>query len=146
MPLSADKIADLRLKHLEMLQSVVTRMAAQCATLKNYCVSISVAIAGFAISLQRPIVALLSLVPIFAFAFLDGRYLQLERRFRRRFDEVRAEGWDAQPAFDMGNKANPVSPYWSAFYSWSVLGFYGPLGVVLVLAVVIARQLYDKLL
>lgn len=146
MPLSPEKIADLRLKQLESLQGVVTRMAAQCATLKNYCVTISVAIAGFAITLQRPIVALLTLVPILAFAFLDARYLQVERRFRKRFDAVAAEGWDSSPTFNMGNKDNPVSPYWPAFFSWSVAGFYLPLAVVAVLAVAIARQVYDKLL
>src|SRR4051794_13614111 len=97
MALSPEKTADLRLKQLEMLQSVVARMAAQSATLKNYCVTISVAIAGFAITLQRPIVALLTLVPILAFAFLDARYLQQERRFRGRFDAVTAEGWDTSP-------------------------------------------------
>lgn len=146
MPLSPEKIADLRLKQLEILQGVVTRMAAQCATLKNYCVTISVTIAGFAITLQRPIVALLTLVPILAFAFLDARYLQVERRFRRRFDAVAAEGWDTSPTFDMGNKNNPVSPYWPAFFSWSVAGFYLPLAVLAVMAVGIARQVYGKLL
>ncbi|WP_338828334.1 hypothetical protein [Bradyrhizobium sp. 27S5] len=91
-------------------------------------------------------VALLTLVPIFAFAFLDARYLQLERRFRERFGVVAAEGWDTPPNFDMGKKADPVSPYWSAFFSWSVAGFYLPLAVVAVMAVGIARQVYDKLL
>ncbi|WP_316166888.1 MULTISPECIES: hypothetical protein [unclassified Bradyrhizobium] len=134
------------MKQLEMLQGVVARMAAQCATLKNYCVTISVAIAGFAITLQRPIVALLTLVPILAFAFLDARYLQVERRFRKRFDAVAAEAWDTWPIFNMGSKDNPVSPYWPAFFSWSVAGFYLPLAVVAVLGVAIARQVYDKLL
>lgn len=80
-----------------MIQAVVSRMSSQCATLKNYCVTISVALAGFAITLQRPVAALLTLVPILAFAFLDVRYLQLERRFRERFDAVTAEGWDTPP-------------------------------------------------
>jgi hypothetical protein len=114
--------------------------------LKNYCVTISVAIAGFAITLQRPIVALLTLVPVLSFAFLDALYLQVERRFRKRFDAIAAEGWDTSPTFNMGNKDNPVSPYWPAFFSWSVAGFYLPLAVVGLLAVTIARQAYDKLL
>jgi hypothetical protein len=146
MPLSPEKIADLRLKHLEMIQAAVSRMASQCATLKNYCVTISVALAGFAITLQRPVVALLTLVPILSFAFLDARYVQLERRFRERFDAVTAEGWDTLPNFNMGKKADPVSPYWSVFFSWSVAGFYLPLAVVAIAAVTIARQVYDKLL
>ncbi|SED04468.1 hypothetical protein [Bradyrhizobium erythrophlei] len=146
MPLSPEKIADLRLKQFEMLQGVVARMSAQSATLKNYCVTISMAIAGFAITLQRPIVALLTLVPILSFAFLDARYLQQERRFRGRFDAVAAEGWETPPTFEMGKTANPVSPYWSAFFSWSVAGFYLPLVIVAVTAVAISRQVYDKLL
>lgn len=146
MTLSPEKTADLRLKHLEMIQAVVNRMATQCATLKNYCVTISVAVAGFAITLQRPIVVLLTLIPILSFAFLDARYLQLERRFRARFDAVTAEGWEAPPNFNMGKATDPVSPYWSAFFSWSVAGFYLPLAVVAIAAVALARQVYDKLL
>ncbi|CCD87632.1 protein of unknown function [Bradyrhizobium sp. ORS 285] len=68
---------------------------------------------------SRPVVALLTLVPITAFTFLDARYLQLERRFPQSFDTVAAEGWDRSPSFNMAKKTDPGSSYWSAFFSWS---------------------------
>ena len=63
MELDPGKIAELRVKHLEMVQGVVARLAGQGATIKNYCITVTTAVCGFAISLQRPFVALLALFP-----------------------------------------------------------------------------------
>jgi hypothetical protein len=60
MTISPDKVAELRLKHLEMLQSAVARMAGVGVTIKNYCITITTAVCGFSITLQRPSVALLA--------------------------------------------------------------------------------------
>jgi hypothetical protein len=75
----AELAAELRVKHLEMIQSIISRIAGYGATLKNYCITLVTAICGFAVSLNRPGVALLSLLPIVMFALLDAKYLEIER-------------------------------------------------------------------
>jgi uncharacterized protein (DUF486 family) len=81
--ISPEKIAELSVKHLEMIQAVVARLASYGAALKNYCLTLTTAVCGFAITLQRPLVAALALLPIVIFAVLDAQYLQVERRLRR---------------------------------------------------------------
>ena len=98
MTISPDKVAELRLKHLEMLQSAVARMAGVGVSLKNYCITLTTAVCGFSITLQRPLVALLALLPITTFALVDAQYLRIERRFRALFDRVRSEDWGTFPA------------------------------------------------
>jgi hypothetical protein len=89
--LSTDKIADLHVKHLELIQAIVTRCANYSATLKNYCITLATALAGFAITLHRPLVTLLSLLPIILFGLLDAQYLRIERRFSVRHEQQRPE-------------------------------------------------------
>lgn len=98
---NSDKFADLRVKHLEMIQSVIARMAGQSAVLKNYCVTLTTVVAGFGITLERPIAVLIGWLPITIFALLDAKYLRLERHFRSRFDVIRKEKWSVRPTFEI---------------------------------------------
>ncbi|MET4215739.1 hypothetical protein ACVWWG_006963 [Bradyrhizobium sp. LB7.2] len=133
MTISAEKIADLRVKHLEMLQSLITRMAGYGASFKSYCITVTTTVVGFGFTLHRPLVSALAILPILAFAFADAQYLRVERRFRGAFNLIRAEGWEQIPSFEINLDHAPAQPYWSAVTSWSILGFYGPLGIVAIL-------------
>src|SRR5690348_8711135 len=97
MAISTDKIADLRVKQLEMVQGIVARIASYGANLKNYCITLTTAICGFAISLQKPLVTVSAVVPIVIFALLDAQFLRVERRFRGLFDQLRLEDWSTPP-------------------------------------------------
>jgi hypothetical protein len=145
MSLEASKIADLRVKHLEMVQVVISRIAGQGATLKNYCLTLTTALCGFGITLQRPLVALLALLPITIFALLDAQYLRLERRFRGLFDKVRTDDWGGVPNFEISSTSAPSASYWAALLSWSIAIFYVPLAIAVMIVVIIARQAYGRL-
>jgi hypothetical protein len=136
-PLSPDKIADLRVKHLELLQAIVARIAGNSASLKNYCVTLTTAICGLAITLHQPVIVLLALLPIVVFAVLDARFLHIERRFRGLFDRIRQEDWATPPSFEIGLRTAPAVSYWGTLCSWSIVIYYGLLliGVVMVVAV-----------
>jgi hypothetical protein len=129
-----DKYLEMRMKHLELIQGVINRMSGYSATLKNYCITLVVAVVGFAFTVKQGNLVALSALAVMAFAYLDARYLQLERAYRSLFEDTRLQDWDARPLFDLrpGNINN--HPYWQAVVSWSVLAFYGPvLAVVLLL-------------
>jgi hypothetical protein len=143
---SADKTVELWVKHLEMVQGVVARLANYGATLKNYCLTLTTAVCGFAITLQRPLVALLALVPILIFAVLDAQYLRIERRFRGLFDQLREKDWSQLPTFEIGLKAAPPSGYWDAFTSWSIFIFYVPLAFAVGAVVLVAGCIYGRYL
>lgn len=136
--LAPEKIADLRVKHLEMIQSIIARLAGYGATLKNYCVTLTTAVCGFSITSHKPMVAILAFLPIIVFALLDAQYLRVERQFRSFFDKLRKEDWNHVPSFDLNLNAAPSAPYLSALWSWSIFNFYAPLSLgvaVVVLAV-----------
>lgn len=135
MTVSAEKIAELRVKHLEMLQALITRMAGYGASFKSYCITVSTAVIGFAFTLHRPAVAALALLPVIAFGIADAQYLRVERRFRAVFNLVRAEGWDVMPSFDINLDSAPKQSFRSSATSWSIVWFYAPLAIGVLVAV-----------
>ncbi len=144
MTMAPDKLADLRVKHLEMVQSVISRLAGQCANMKNYCLTLTTAVCGFAITLQKPIVVAVAMLPIIVCALLDAQYLTLERRYRQVFDCVRLENWEARPTFEISSLSTPGVRYWGAFFSWSIISFYLSLTAAVVAVMLIARHIYGK--
>lgn len=146
MKVSPEKVAELRVKHLELLQAVVARLANQGATLKNYCITVTTAVCGFAVTLQHPIVALLALLPILTFAALDTKYLSTERRFRALFDRVRAEDWTIMPSFEFNHLSVPEPSNWATFWSWSIFGFYAPLAIGVAAVVGILGAVYGRII
>src|ERR1700732_2748823 len=117
--MSPEKIAELRVKHLEMLQSLITRMAGYGASFKSYCITVTTAVIGFAFTLHRPAVAGLALLPFIAFGVADAQYLRVERRFREVFNLVRKESWDTMPSFEINLKGAQGQSFLSAATSWS---------------------------
>ena len=118
MAISADKAADMRAKHLELLQVVIARMANYGATLKNYCITLTTAVCGFAATLGKPWAGLLALLPILICAGVDARYLCNERRFRGLYDKVRQEDWSERPSFDISLSSAPSESYVSCLLRW----------------------------
>lgn len=137
MNLPLEKKAELRVKHLELIQAVIARLANQNAVQKNYCITVVTAVCGFAVSLQHPIIALLSILPTITFAVLDARYLATERRFRALFNRVRGEDWDTMPSFELEQVHLPAADFCNVLLSWSVIEFYASLlvaGILVFLA------------
>jgi hypothetical protein len=144
MNITPEKLAELRVKQLDMLQAAVARMAGVGVSLKNYCITITTAVCGFAITLHRPALALLSLLPITTFALLDAQYLRVERRFRGLFDRVRCEDWGKFPSFEINLKSAPSVPFWGTVFSWSICNFYAPLATAVAIVALIAGYVHGR--
>lgn len=140
MASSPEKIAELNVKQLEMLQSVVARMAGYGVNFKSYCISVVTAVCGFAVTLNKPSLALVALIPLIVFALIDAQYLRIERRFRALFDQMRLGSFETMPTFGIGLKEAPRKSYWCAFGSWSILSFYLPLCVGVLIVFVGAKH------
>jgi len=138
METSPDKIAELRVKYFEMIQAAICRLSAYNATLKNYCITLTTAVCGFAITIHKPSVILLALLPILVLAVLDAQYLRAERRFRSLYSAARMEKDSEMPSFDMDISKIKTVGFWGAVFSWSVSGFYSPIvvGIIALLVVV----------
>lgn len=83
-----------KLKHLEMLQAVISRMANNSFRLKGWNVVLVSAIFVLASSESKSQIVCLAYLPTAVFWLLDGYFLRQERLFRKLYDKVRALGDD----------------------------------------------------
>ena len=74
------------IKHMEMYQSIITRLASNSAGCKNFAIPLITAILGFIVVEKQAALIWLSVLPIVLFYFVDCYYLVLENQFRDSYD------------------------------------------------------------
>ena len=127
-----------KLKHLEMIQSIITRLANNSFSLKGWTVIFIAAVLGFAIKESNPNYIFLVLLPIFAFWGLDGYYLRQEKLFRALYDKVRKlDEQDINFEMDISSGEDEVASWESVCISGTILGFYGPILIVILILILI---------
>lgn len=80
-----------KLKHLEMIQGVVNRLASNSFQIKGWCVVLVAALLALGAREGSFEIVLVAVVPVLVFWGLDGYYLSRERLFRKLYDSVRIE-------------------------------------------------------
>jgi hypothetical protein len=121
-----------RLKHLEFIQAVVSRLANGSFLIKGWTLTIAAAFFAVVVNKLNGGLAATGLVPILAFWFLDGLFLRNERLYRRLYDDTRrADTAVALMSMDVGPYMKQDRMTWaSATFSATLSLFYG--GLVLV--------------
>ena len=118
-----------KISHLNMIQSIITRMGNNSFALKGWAVGIMVAVYAFAGNSNVKAV-IVTLMPLIVFWFIDTYYLMLERKFRCLYDDVRIKD---EKDIDFSMNPNDVKinldevkkyGFFSIFFSKSVLPFY----------------------
>jgi hypothetical protein len=77
-----------RIKHLEMIQAIITRMNTNSFQLKGLSITIVAAILAIYAATQKVDFILIAIFPLIIFWFLDTYYLQMERKFRGLYNDV----------------------------------------------------------
>ena len=77
-----------KLKHLEFIQNVITRMNTNSFQIKGWAITIVSAILALYASTNNNHFILLSIFPTIMFWFLDAYYLTKERKFRGLYNDV----------------------------------------------------------
>lgn len=122
-----------KLKYLELIQSVINRMASNSFMLKGWAVTLVVGIFALAGKDTDKLYFLVAYIPVIAFWGLDAYYLLQERLYRALYDKIRKmEEKDIDFSLKattetFGNKANC---YWDCVVSLTEIGFYLPLAIV----------------
>jgi len=136
---SSDMLQE-KVKHLELIQSVVTRMAGNSALFKGWSVTLSAALIGLAAAKDARIqYALLGCFPPILFAILDAFYLRQERLFRKLYDRVRKTNdveWEKDP-FTMDTRVITTVDGWGRTVFSKVVFWPHFLVVVTVIGVVV---------
>jgi hypothetical protein len=140
-PGTQPELTDRQVKHLEFIQSVISRLSTDSFLMKGWAVTVAGVIFGFAADHKDWGVALAGLVPVACFWFLDVYFVRKERQFRTLYDEVRKQR-PTIPSFSMDvalvDKKKAYA-WWRVAQSVTLLPFYGFLAVVgVVIAISVA--------
>ena len=130
---------DPRIKHLEIIQSVVNRLASDSFRMKGWCVVLVAALFVVLAREGRIEFVGVALVPVLFFWGLDGYFLWQERLFRALYDHVRVQG-EAEIDFSMdvsAFKTDRARTWPGATFSRTLSVFYGALALAVVLTIAI---------
>lgn len=78
-----------KLKHLELVQGVINRMAHCSFLLKGWSVILVSGLFALAAKEANPLFVYIAYLPVITFWILDGYYLYQERLYRKLYSEVR---------------------------------------------------------
>lgn len=124
---------DKKIKHLEMIQGVISRMANNSFMLKGWAVTLVAGIFVLAGKDTDKLYFLVAYIPVIVFWALDAYYLWQERLYRGLYEKVRLED---ESTIDFSLKAssnefgNEKNNYISCLISVTEAGFYLPLALV----------------
>lgn len=124
---SPDKLVDLRIAHLNMIQGAVTRMAGFSASAKTFCVTILAAIIALAVQAGTAKLALGAIVAVICLGLLDLYYLTLELRFRSEYDRIAKRSLSEAADLRIKPAKFTVACFSKAATSLSILLFYIPI-------------------
>jgi hypothetical protein len=126
-----------KLKHLELLQNVISRMASNSFLIKGWCVTLVAALLALASQNSNTKYVIVALLPTVMFWILDSYFLRQERLFRKLYDQVRTLNDDAID-FSMNTSSFMQSiPLSKAAFSQTLIIFYGVILVAIAIAILI---------
>ncbi len=115
-----------KLKHLEFIQSVITRMNTNSFFIKGWSITLVSALFALAAKDANLNYVLISYIVIPVFWMLDGFFISTERQYRDLYDEIRildAEKIDFTMNASKFNKGNRT--WICGIFSKTLLPFYG---------------------
>lgn len=115
-----------RVEHLKMVQGIVIRMANNSANMKTWAVSFATSMYIFSGLSNDPhwLIAVGGCIAVFAFWYMDARYLHLEKCYIELHKAVASE--ESMEPFDLDYRPyiKKVDSIWKVGRSWSVSIFY----------------------
>lgn len=124
---------DNKIKHLEMVQGVINRMAKNSFALKGWAVTLVAGIFALASRDADKLFCLIAYAPILIFWGLDSYYLLQERLYRALYNKIRAMS-EEQIDFDMNTKLTEFksckNTWISCVASKTEILFYVPLALI----------------
>ncbi len=84
-----------KLKHLELIQNIINRMASNSFLIKGWCVTLVSAVFVLAAKDANTTFIAVAFFPVLIFWILNAYFLRQERLFRKLYDKVRVTDEDA---------------------------------------------------
>lgn len=126
---------EIKSKHIDLIQTTISRMASNSFMMKGWAVTILAAIFVLATKEVVPTFAFIALVPCFVFWGLDAYYLQNERRYRQLYNIVAQKETDVCLSLEMPKvEGKNKTKFFQCLFSKTEWPFY----VSMILIVVVA--------
>lgn len=125
-----------KLKHLEFIQNVITRMNSNSFVIKGWTITIVSAVLAIFATIQIDYILLIGVIPIVLFWFLDAYYLTQEKLFRCLYNKTIQEN-SVIPLFNMEipeeckNKSD--NSYCSVFFSKTIWPLYLSILIIVII-------------
>lgn len=123
---------DKKIKHLEMIQGVISRMTRNSFMLKGWAVTLVTGIFALAGKEAEELYFFVTYIPIIVFWTLDAYYLCQERLYRGLYEKVRTEE-ESKIDFSLTASQNEFgdakNKYIACLMSTTEAGFYLPLAL-----------------
>lgn len=133
-----EEFRESKMRYLEMIQNVITRMASNSFSLRGWVVTLVAGILALSSKDSDKHFFLIAFIPIFIFWFLDSYYFQLERKYRRLFEYIRTKD-QIEKMFEMNLKNtkefigdNKDTKFILCFFSKYEFWFYFPIAITVV--------------
>lgn len=129
-----------KIKHLEMVQGIINRMASNSFMLKGWAVTLVAGIFALASKDTDKLYFLIAYIPIVVFWGLDSYYLLQERLYRALYNKVRLLN---EKDVDFSMKAtkeefnSEKNRFFSCLLSKTEIWFYLPLALVCTIVIII---------
>ena len=125
-----------KIKHLEFIQNVITRMNTNSFQIKGWCITIVSALLAIYASTKNNYFFLAAAFPTIIFWFLDAYYLNQERKFRGLYNDVAGVADEPKDIKLFAMRPDLYSDgkysFWSSFFSVTILKLYLTIIVALV--------------
>ena len=118
------ELSSQQVLHLEMIEHVIERMSQNSFALKGWVMTLVVAICALAANGSEQKFAIVSVIPIIVFWFLDSFYLQRERRYRALYDSVLEGTVNRSFSMDIAGIKTKKSNYMRCLFSVAEWVFY----------------------
>ncbi len=115
-----------KLKHLDLIQGVINRMASNSFSLKNWTIVLVSALFALAVKNSDTVFIAIAFLPAAAFWLLDGYFLRQERLYRKLYDRVRKlDNKDIDFSMNTSDFLTDVDSWLRVCLSYTLCIFYG---------------------
>ena len=127
-----------KLKHLDLIQGVINRMANNSFLLKGWSVTLISALFALGAKDSNQFFIYLAYFPSLMFWSLDGYFLRQERMYRKLYEKVRVLAPDSIDFnMDASKYSNEVDSWFSTIFSVTLRLFHGVIFGVIILTMLI---------
>ena len=133
-------MADIKEKHIEIVQNIIDRLANNSFYIKGWTITLLTALIAIYASTKNISFVILSILPVIIFWLLDSYYLWQERLFRKLYECIVNGEYPSDYTINLKHIETSDIKYISVVFSKTILPIY--LGMVVIICLIYLIMYY----